>query len=276
MSLFIPYYTSKKDRINKLVLSGGSTKGISYIGVIKALEEFNIINNFKTFAGTSIGSIFAFCLVIGCNYDYLFKIISDIKINELCQIKNINNYGFDDGLKIIDIIKKIMIDKNIKFDITFKDLFSLTNKRLIITATNLTKKKIEYFDYKKSPDMNVLISLRMSISMPLVFSPIIFNGDYYVDGGLIDNLPYCCFKNINKCLNIYIETNININSFGNYLFALFDLIGSTKDINNLHLNIIKLNIPLVCTDFNINFNDIKKIISCGYNETLNWLNNFIF
>ena len=120
--------------------------------------------------------------------------------------------------------------------------------------------------------MNVLICLRMSISMPLIFSPIIFNGDYYIDGGLIDNLPYCCFKHLNKFLNIYIETDININSFSNYLFALFDLIGSTKDINKLNLNIIKLNLSLVCTDFNLNLSDIKKIISLGYKEIFNWLN----
>lgn len=274
MSLFIPYYTSKKERINKLVLSGGSTKGISYIGVIKALDEFNILNNIKTFAGTSIGAIFAFCLVIGCKYDYLYQLINEININELCQIKTINNYGFDDGLKIIDLIKKVMNDKNININISFNELFNLTKKKLVITATNLSKKHIEYFDYKKTPDVNVLISLRMSMSMPLVFSPIIFNGDYYVDGGLIENLPYKCFKNKNKCLNIYIESNININSFGSYLFALCDLISSSNDINDL--NIIKLNIPLVCTDFNINLEDIKKIISCGYNETLKWLNIFIF
>lgn len=276
MSLFIPYYTAKKERINKLVLSGGSSKGIAYIGVIKALEEFNFINNFKTFAGTSVGALFAFALVIGCNYDYLFKLINEINIDNLLQLKTINDYGFDNGIKIINIVKKIMDDKNIKYDITFKELFKLNNKRLIINATNLSKKKIEYFDFKKSPDMNVLIALRMSISMPLIFSPIIYNGDYYIDGGLIDNLPYCCFKNKNKCLNIYIETNININSFSNYLFALFDLISSTKNIDDLNLNIIKLNLSLVCTEFNLNINDIKNIINCGYKETFVWLNNFNF
>ena len=68
MSLFIPYYVSKKERINKLVFSGGSTKGISYIGIIKGLEENNLFKNIKTFAGTSIGAIFSFLLTIG--YDY--------------------------------------------------------------------------------------------------------------------------------------------------------------------------------------------------------------
>ena len=45
MSLFIPYYVSKKERINKLVFSGGSTKGISYIGIIKGLEEKNLFKD---------------------------------------------------------------------------------------------------------------------------------------------------------------------------------------------------------------------------------------
>lgn len=275
MSLFIPYYVSKKDRINKLILSGGSTKGIAYIGVVKGLEEYNILKDIKTFAGTSIGALISFLLVIGYNYEELYKMITSIKLENLCKvnnINNINNYGFDSGVNLVNEIKKLMDYKKIKYDITFKELFDSTNKRLIITATNLSQKRAEYFDYKRSPDMNVLIGIRMSVSMPIIFSPIIYKGDFYVDGGLVDNMPYSIFKNKDKCLNIYIDSKITIDNMPNYLLALFDFIGSTKDIENVGLkNIVFLNIKMICTNFKLNLEDIQKIIDCGYKEIISWI-----
>ena len=108
MSLFIPYYVSKKERINKLVFSGGSTKGISYIGIIKGLEENNLFKNIKTFAGTSIGAIFSFLLTIGYDYYSLNDIVKSINIEKLCKINKMSSYGFDDGVNLVSMIKELM------------------------------------------------------------------------------------------------------------------------------------------------------------------------
>ena len=273
MSLFIPYYVSKKERINKLVFSGGSTKGISYIGIIKGLEERNLFKEIKTFAGTSIGAIFSFLLAIGYDYYSLNSIVNSIDIEKLCKINKMSSYGFDDGVNLVSKIKELMDNKNIKYDITFRELFKLTNKRLIITVTNLTLKKAEYLDYKRTPDMNVLIGLRMSFSVPIVFKPIIYNGCYYVDGGLVDNLPISVFKNKNKCLCVYIDSDFVINSTVNYLMSLFDFIGSTKNIKEMNLkNIIILNITMGCTNFKFSRDEIDKLIDYGYKMFCEWYN----
>lgn len=273
MSLFIPYYVSKKERINKLVFSGGSTKGISYIGIIKGLEEKNLFKDIKTFAGTSIGAIFSFLLTIGYDYYSLNSTIKSIDIENLCKINKMSSYGFDDGVNLVSMIKELMDKKNIKHDITFKELFKLTNKRLIITVTNLTLKKAEYLDYKRTPDMNVLIGLRMSFSVPIVFKPIIYNGCYYVDGGLVDNLPVGIFKNKDKCLCVYIDSEFVINSTVNYLMSLFDFIGSTKNIKEMKLkNIITLNITMSCTNFKFNIDEINKLVDYGYSMFNEWYN----
>ena len=273
MSLFIPYYVSKKERINKLVFSGGSTKGISYIGIIKGLEEKNLFKDIKTFAGTSIGAIFGFLLAIGYDYYLLNSIVTSIDIEKLCKINKMSSYGFDDGINLVSKIKELMDNKNIKHDITFRELFKLTNKRLIITVTNLTLKKAEYLDYKRTPDMNVLIGLRMSFSVPIVFKPIIYDGCYYVDGGLVDNLPVSIFKNKDKCLCVYIDSGFVINSTVNYLMSLFDFIGSTKNIKEMNLkNIITLNITMGCTNFKFSRDEIDKFIKYGYSMFNKWYN----
>ena len=204
MSLFIPYYVSKKERINKLVFSGGSTKGISYIGIIKGLEEKNLFKDIKTFAGTSIGAIFGFLLAIGYDYYSLNSIVTSIDIEKLCKINKMSSYGFDDGINLVSKIKELMDNKNINLD------------------------------YKRTPDMKVLVGLRMSFSVPIVFKPIIYDGCYYVDGGLVDNLPVSIFKNKDKCLCVYIDSDFIINSTVNYLMSLFDFIGSTKNIKEMN------------------------------------------
>ena len=58
-----------------LVLSGGSFKGLAYVGVIQALHKLNILKNINTFIGTSIGSIFAFLLSLNSYVEEIEEII---------------------------------------------------------------------------------------------------------------------------------------------------------------------------------------------------------
>ena len=269
--IFIPYYISKNKRINKLVLSGGSTKGIAYIGILKGLEEYNIINNIKTYCGTSIGAIFSFIINIGYTYKELYKLILDLDINKLCEIKNFNDYGFDDGMKIINYIKLLMEKKKIKYDITFKELYELTHKKLIICVCNLTLKQSEYFNYKTTPNIKILTALRMSFSIPILFCPIKYNNYYYIDGGIINNLPYNIFKNQNKILCVNINNDININCLENYLYSIIDLIASNK-INIKNKNIINLNLNINISNFNISYENKINIINYGYIKFFNWIN----
>ena len=41
-----------------IVLAGSQLKGIAYIGVIKAIEELNLVKDIKNICGVSSGSIF--------------------------------------------------------------------------------------------------------------------------------------------------------------------------------------------------------------------------
>jgi predicted acylesterase/phospholipase RssA len=61
-------------------------------------------------------------------------------------------------------------------------------------ATNLNKYCYKKFNYIDTPDVKVLDAIRMSISIPFVFTSNSFEGDLHVDGGLIDNYPSGLFK----------------------------------------------------------------------------------
>ena len=49
------------------IFGGGGIRGMAYIGVIKALKEFNI--EIESIAGSSVGSVFAFLYALGYNED---------------------------------------------------------------------------------------------------------------------------------------------------------------------------------------------------------------
>ncbi|ASQ45208.1 patatin-like phospholipase family protein [Legionella clemsonensis] len=86
-------------------------------------------------------------------------------------------------------------------EVRFKDLELLNAclgnvgaKRLIITGTNLTKKRLEIFSDETTPNMSIALAARISASFPLVFQTVKLKNnkgevDEYIDGGVGDNLP---------------------------------------------------------------------------------------
>ena len=74
--------------VENLVFSGGGIKGYAYVGVIKSLEERNIISNIKNIAGTS-GSLFSLLICL----KYSFKEIEKLSLN--INLENINNVNSD-------------------------------------------------------------------------------------------------------------------------------------------------------------------------------------
>ncbi|MDD3280479.1 MAG: patatin-like phospholipase family protein, partial [Bacteroidales bacterium] len=55
---------------------------------------------------------------------------------------------------------------------------------LIISASNITNGEVVYF--KSGQLLDKIIA---SASIPILFNPILIDGEYFVDGGLFDNFP---------------------------------------------------------------------------------------
>ena len=166
--------------IKHLSFSGGGIHGITYCGVIKALEEKGTLDKIETVCGTSAGSSAALMLVLGHTSQEIEDLINGLNFESLRDITTdsifgfFDNYGVDSGKKIIAIVNIIIksktnvLNKNREESITlseqisFLELFELTPKKLIITGTNLTLKKTEYFDYQNTPNMPVSVAIRIS------------------------------------------------------------------------------------------------------------------
>ena len=214
---------------NELVLSGGGIKGIAMIGALSYLEDIHLLKNIKRYVGTSVGGFISFLLVVGFNCDELKKIAINLDFDNYSDItlSNLfNDYGLDSFNKIMRIIIAIIKQKNINKDITFKELYKITKKKLIITGSNISKSRIELFSKTTTPSMRVLDALQITMSIPFMFKPVLYNDNYYVDGGLYDPYPIKYAKNLNKTIGIFLkknenfEKNIVINSLSSYIFQV--------------------------------------------------------
>jgi predicted acylesterase/phospholipase RssA len=271
--------------IDTICLSGGGIKGFSFIGVLEYLEKnnninINLINNF---VGTSIGAIISFLLSI--KYDiielkeFLLNFNFKILINDYDNnIENLLiNFGLDDGNKIIFILQSFLKNKYNLTDITFKEHYELTKNNLIIIGTNYTKSSEEMFNYKNTPNMSIITAIRISISVPLIFTPVLYNDNYYVDGALVNNFPinYCNLKNT---IGININFTNNYNKIDNIAIYIKNCLGILIKNNNKSLNIINMefdseNDITNLIDFNINNENKINLINLGNKIAKKYIDN---
>lgn len=197
-------------KITSLVFSGGGSKGIAYLGVLKKMEELkgdmDIEIDVKRVICVSIGCLFG--LVLMLNYDYTeieeeilekdLKSLQDIKVSNF-----VSRYGLDSGKNIVRWIETLIIKKGLSKDTTFSELYNHTQKQYQVLATNLNKHKFTIFDHINTPNVKVTDAIRMSIAIPFIFTKVMYNGDVHVDGGLISNFPmYLVEKDIPEVLGV--------------------------------------------------------------------------
>lgn len=254
-----------------MVLSGGGIHGISFIGSIQYMEESCMLKKCKQFVGTSIGSVICFLIVLDIRVCEMMNILEEYELLSKKDIKLANiftKYSIDSVNRIKNIIEKKLNEKNININITFEELYKYSKKELIVTGTNLTDKCIEYFDVKTTPQMKIMDAILISISIPFIYEPYVYNDKCYVDGGLLDNFPIHKLDNENK-MNIGITTKTKLVTSGliGYILNIIETIRNYTHKNNDTCYIIEIqnnDIPLISYDYK---NKIQRLYNNGYEQT---------
>lgn len=154
-----------------LVLSGGGARGIAHIGILKALDEMKI--TFDFISGTSAGSIIGALYAAGHKPDHIFELVKNLSI-----FKSVRPAFAWTGLLTLDGLKELLL-KNIP-----ENKFESLKIPLTVAATDLRNGRLHYFTSGE-----LATAIVASSSIPAIFNPVQLNGNLYVDGGLLDNLP---------------------------------------------------------------------------------------
>lgn len=277
--------------IDTLCLGGGGIKALSYLGALDYLEEKEYIHvdKIKTFSGTSAGSIVSFLFNIGYSVKELIDFSLQFDFTKFEPDINCNiflgQYGIDTGDKIMTAIKTFLEDKYQIDDISFTELYNKTNIELNIVTTNYTLSKCEIFNYINTPDVSVLLAIRMSISIPFFYTPVEYNNCYYVDGGLTKNFPLIDFEPDRSLGLTIINKNENkLNSIQNYLNGLISITIDSISMNTIKeakkYNIKYNYIEICCkkrnpVDFKLDKETVSFFLEDGKNATKKYYKNFV-
>jgi len=173
-----------------LVLSGASTKGLVSLGAIQYAYDNFILNNIKTYIGTSSGAMICYLLIIGYTPVEIMVFISTNQLMEKIQHFNIvamiQGRGAISFNAIQEQFEKMTISK-IGYLPTLNDLKEKFNKILICVTHNLTEDSTEYLSWENHPHLPCITALRMSANLPLIFEKYMYGHCTYVDGGVSDN-----------------------------------------------------------------------------------------
>jgi NTE family protein len=217
--------------IENLVLEGGGVKGIAYVGALEALDEASMYAGIQRVAGSSAGGITAMLIGLGYSVDEIKDVISSLNFQDLMDPDN--PFWLPDKFKIVDELIRFLesdqkkgvyrgevfldlaksfvsralpefgpnatfgdLKKSIELDIATKGYSRLKN--MVFTGTNLSTGETEYFSFDNPDclDMPIALAVRITMSFPGAFQGVKWKDNFYIDGGVGDNLPMEIFDDI--------------------------------------------------------------------------------
>ena len=230
--------------LDAIVIAGGGAKVMSGLGAIHILKKKGHLAQVKTVAGTSAGAIVATSFALNRNCVELCNALSKQSYVPEVDLGNFPRaFGIDTGAHLYSAIDILMGGQTY----TFRSILEETGVTLIICATNLSELKATYFSPMNTPEFDVRTAIRMSCSIPIVFSAVRYEDSVYVDGALSDPFPVDYVANLEHVNNVLgirydsseYKTPMAINSIDKFCTNLVAI--STRD-RFRHSNIFTIDV----------------------------------
>jgi NTE family protein len=213
---------TKRPRIG-LVLEGGGALGLAHIGVLDWIEKNHIPVDYV--AGTSMGGLVAGLYASGKSPDEIRRLTDEIKWDDVLKgqipfqersyrrkedkvaYPNRLEFGLKTGFSLPAGLNSgqdvgFILDRAL---LPYYDMKSFDDLpipfRCVATDMNLGQKKV--FDKGTLSQ-----ALRATMSIPLVFAPVVIDGHLYTDGAALDNLPVDVAKQMGAdiIIAVYLDT----------------------------------------------------------------------
>lgn len=273
------------------VFTGGSSRGLCYVGVLKALEELNI--EIDIYAGSSIGSLMAVFHAIGYSAEEIEQEVDNLNLCALFRDFNFNilsDFAFSKGNIYLNWLREKIetkyYGKEYKKGKTKPVCFKDIEKEIYITATDFETSNCFVFSKYTTHNVEIAFALRASSSMPGLLKPVRFQNKILIDGDILRARPI--WESISKLkeekskiLEFRIaggnKNKISLNPI-KLVNAIVNIAAYTIDNNAVsryknEINILEIDIPNVdFTDFKFTYNQKKEIYNIGYEKTINFCN----
>ena len=176
-----------------LVVSGGGLKGAFSGGLVEYLiKEKNV--SWDMYAGTSIGSLIL-TMVSLSNIDELKKLFLNIDYDDIFK-DSAFNFG---RVNIFNIIYRLIVKKNsitdmkkvrvILSNLISEETYNENKDTIYSISSNFNTGELLETKNSETEYNDFLDLVIASASIPVVFEPIQYKGDYLFDGGVFNSLP---------------------------------------------------------------------------------------
>ncbi|MGL5067646.1 MAG: patatin-like phospholipase family protein [Sarcina sp.] len=187
-----------------LVLPGGGGKGAYQVGVMKALDELGISKHIKYVSGTSIGALNTLLFVQG-DIKVAEEVWDNISTEKILPIDNLDlmkrGIMLKLGAKNLSFVKKYMPSALQQGNISRDGLLEIADKYLNVemiqgsdivsyaTCTDIENLNAKYFKYNEYDESYIKKIFLATSALPGIYEPEKIEDRFYIDGGLVDNIP---------------------------------------------------------------------------------------
>lgn len=160
-----------------ICMSGGGAIGFAHIGVLQALIDNGLEP--EIISGTSMGAIIGTLYAAGLSPKDMLNLIEQDRLYKVSKIMSIKpgfwKSGFSTHMVVTDLLKEIIPHNS----------FEGLSKPMFVCVTNMNTMQWEI----KSSGADLADWVTASASIPGIFEAIEKEGVFYLDGGLLNNLP---------------------------------------------------------------------------------------
>jgi NTE family protein len=277
-----------------VVLSGGASKGLAHVGVLKALEENEIPIDY--IVGTSMGGIIGGCYAAGMSPDQIEEMVLSEQFHR--WINGLPETGFnyfyhrsDENahfLKLqlsLDSILNLQLNTSLASDVSLN--FALTEKMAMasaISGNNFDKLFVplrvvaaDIFTQNQVILSKGLLSdaLRATQTVPFFYNPIRVDGKYLFDGGVYNNFPVDVAEDVFNP-DVIIGSNVSTKIYNDYPYdldekliakSLIFLLLDKSDPGRVPANGIYIQ-PNMDGYTSFDFSRVRSMIDSGYAQTI--------
>lgn len=234
--------------ITHIVFSGNALNSINLLGVLRYIYFNKLEGNIKNVAGVSMGSLFCLAVALKIPFDELEIIIKEtisdfdnmhIKKSDIRKLFTKN--GIDNSLNYTKKFRDYVKNKYDKDDMTFIELSKKTGINLYVCSFNLNICETFIFNVNDTPNVSIFEAVASSMTIPFLAEPVLIDGYYYIDGGVLNNFPIEIFKDVPKenilgvtyLIEKYNKNNIPKNttiSFYTFIIQIINIFSKMLDI----------------------------------------------
>lgn len=171
----IPFSTENNNL--GLCLSGGGALGFAHIGVLQSLEDHGIFP--QRIVGSSMGAIIGALYAAGYSPAEMLQLIKDDKLYKISKLMTFRAGFLKSGLSNHSMLRELIKE------LIPHNSFEQLKLKLHICVVNLNKAEWEIKESGNELDKWVAASA----TIPGLFETMMIGDVFYVDGGLLNNMP---------------------------------------------------------------------------------------